>query len=177
MVCQLFPLWLATITSGGICRMEEMCKKDARLAALIKGLWVRSINSYEAAYRLSLSSSGLRVRPSFLKAAYHETAGDFSPYQETCRFLHMGSSELIKAWQDRQIPLNRKNDYQVNTADDVLSPELFEPPYGYQDARSIHRSYPSKPRPLHSSYIIHTTTAEGQTRWIWLSPFSGFLIV
>jgi hypothetical protein len=113
----------------------DHCKKDKRFAALIHNFELR-IDSYEAAYRLSLSPGGLQVRPSSQGAAYHETPGDFNQSQTSADFS-IWAAQFNQGMAGSQNFLDWGNDYQVNIADDMLSPELFGPPCGYQDARTF----------------------------------------
>jgi hypothetical protein len=73
------------LPDGEVQTFVDHCKKDERLAALIGSFELR-IDSYEAAYRLSLSSSGLQVRPSSQAPAYHETPADFNQSQTPADF-------------------------------------------------------------------------------------------
>lgn len=57
------------LPDGEVQTFVDHCKKDKRLAALIENFELH-IDSYEAAYRVSLSSSGFQVGPSSQEAAY-----------------------------------------------------------------------------------------------------------
>lgn len=131
----------------------DHCQKDTRFAELIEN-FERRIDSYEAAYRLSLSPSGpsgLQVRPSLEGEAYHETPGDFNQSQTPADFS-MWAAEFNQGMAGSQNLLHWGIDYQVNIVSDGLSPGLFEPPCGYQDARTFTEATLQNRAPY-----IHTT--------------------
>lgn len=113
----------------------DRCRKDEGFAALIKNFELR-IDSYKAAYQLSLSSSGLQVPPPSHETAYHETTGNVNQCQTPADFS-MWATQFNQGMAGSPNFLDWGNDYQVNIADDVLSPELFGTPCGYQDARTF----------------------------------------
>jgi hypothetical protein len=118
------------LPDGEVQTFVDHRKKDKRFAALIENFELR-IDSYEAAYRLSLSSSGLQVRPPSPGPAYHETPGDFNQSQTPADFS-MWAAQFNQGMAGSQNFLDWGNNYH-----DALSPELFGPPCGYQDARTF----------------------------------------
>jgi hypothetical protein len=105
----------------------DHCKKDHRFAALIEEFETR-IDSYKAAYQLSLSPSGLQAPQG---AAHLETPGDFHLSQTPADFS-MWAAQFNQGMAGSQDFLDWGNNYH-----DVLGPELFGPPCGYQDARTF----------------------------------------